>query len=82
MRGGTGRGCKRTGLNHQLGHQRRVPWVGCLWHTAMNSNVVAPAKCPGVGESEGCATMLKRGDVVDCEDARPTALLAAPSVPI
>ena len=48
----------------------------------MKKNVVAPAKCPGVGESEGCATMLKRGDVVDLEETGLTALLTAPSVPI
>ncbi len=72
------------GLIQKLLNQRRVAWVGCVRHTAMNSNVVRPAERRCVGESEGCATMLKRRDVVDLQDARLAApfSLTAPTIPI
>ena len=77
-------GCTVDGLSHQLGHQRRVPWVGCLWGTTMNSNVVRPAECRRVGESEGCTPMLKSRDVVDFEETGPSApfSLTSPTIPI
>ena len=39
----------------------------------MDADVVRPAERRRVGESEGCATMLKMCDVVDFEETGPTA---------
>ena len=69
-------------LGQELGHQLGVSGVRSVGLTAVDADVVAPAKCPGVGQSEGCAAMLKRRDVVDLEETGLTTLLAAPTVPI
>ena len=55
-------------LGQELGHQLGVSGVRSVGLTAVDADVVAPAKCPGVGQSEGCAAMLKRRDVVDLEE--------------
>ena len=50
----------------------------------MDADVVRPAERRRVGESEGCATMLKMCDVVDFEETGPTApfRLTTPTVTI
>ena len=71
-------------LGQELGHQLGVSGVRSVGLTAVDADVVAPAKCPGVGQSEGCATMLKMCDVVDFEETGPTApfRLTTPTVTI